>query len=361
LIVDIKYVIVGLKMLEFSQILKKERTIRGWSQAMMAQELGTTPNTVSAWERGLSLPSPYFRTKLCELLGKNAIELNLISEDEQEQETQLIADPQPPEPVPIVLSTTHTTYEKLTPSSEKVKSASLPKRIQASWWTKKRWLVAVVSALLVALVVGGGTFYLLPGLLAPTNPYGGRGSLAVNDTLQQQSTALNWQEGWNENRAACQFKQGAYYSYQPLEGYFHACIAQGTNFTNFAYEVDMVLLQGDYGGIIFRAIDSAASKYYYLRIYADGSYMLKRYVSKADDDAYLLHQGRATSFKAGYGKHNQIAVVAEANQLSAYVNGEKLVTANDAAYGHGQIGVFAGNDNHTPAEAAFSNARVWSW
>lgn len=33
---------------------------------------------------------------------------------------------------------------------------------------------------------------------------------------------------------------------------------------------------------------------------------------------------------------------------------------NDAGYAYGQIGVFAGNDTRAPAEAAFSNAKVWS-
>ena len=42
-----------------------------------------------------------------------------------------------------------------------------------------------------------------------------------NDPLKDQGQHLNWQEGWNENGASCQFKRDAYYSTQPLEGYFH--------------------------------------------------------------------------------------------------------------------------------------------
>jgi transcriptional regulator with XRE-family HTH domain len=68
----------ALVQMKFAQILRQERELRGWSQSRAAQELGTTPNTVSAWERDLSLPSAYFREKLCNLFGKNAWELGLL-------------------------------------------------------------------------------------------------------------------------------------------------------------------------------------------------------------------------------------------------------------------------------------------
>jgi len=64
--------------------LKLERELRGWSQAMVADEIGTTPDNVSRWERGLTTPSPHFRSKLCALFGKRADELGLISATTQE-------------------------------------------------------------------------------------------------------------------------------------------------------------------------------------------------------------------------------------------------------------------------------------
>lgn len=72
--------------------LKYERELRGWSQAKIAEEIGTTVRTVSRWEHGLAIPYPYFREQLCTLFGKNAVELGLISEEEQEpsEETQAL-------------------------------------------------------------------------------------------------------------------------------------------------------------------------------------------------------------------------------------------------------------------------------
>ena len=61
--------------------LKRERELRGWSQAKVAMELGIDPTTVGRWERGLSLPYPYFREKLCTLFGKSVGELGLLGEE----------------------------------------------------------------------------------------------------------------------------------------------------------------------------------------------------------------------------------------------------------------------------------------
>jgi transcriptional regulator with XRE-family HTH domain len=63
-------------------VLKHERELRGWSQAKVAEEVGTTVNSVSQWERNLFRPSPYFRERLCQLFEKNAEELGLLEESE---------------------------------------------------------------------------------------------------------------------------------------------------------------------------------------------------------------------------------------------------------------------------------------
>ncbi|MBA2677073.1 MAG: helix-turn-helix transcriptional regulator, partial [Ktedonobacteraceae bacterium] len=60
--------------------LKYERERRGWSQARVADEIGTTEKNVGRWERGVSYPYPFFREKLCLLFGKNAQELGFVKD-----------------------------------------------------------------------------------------------------------------------------------------------------------------------------------------------------------------------------------------------------------------------------------------
>jgi transcriptional regulator with XRE-family HTH domain len=62
------------------QRLSAERLRRHWSQLDVADQLGTTPGNVSRWERGITSPGPYFRSKLCELFGMSAQELGLTWE-----------------------------------------------------------------------------------------------------------------------------------------------------------------------------------------------------------------------------------------------------------------------------------------
>ena len=73
-----------------NQQLRYEREVRGWSQNRVAQEIGTTLNSVSMWERGLAIPSPYFREQLCRLFEKNAQELGFLEEKDQQSKEQKI-------------------------------------------------------------------------------------------------------------------------------------------------------------------------------------------------------------------------------------------------------------------------------
>lgn len=68
--------------------LVEERKNRKWSQQEVADRLGTTQHNVSRWERGQTAPGSYFRTRLCELFGKQPQELGLFGD-------QVIEDPQP--------------------------------------------------------------------------------------------------------------------------------------------------------------------------------------------------------------------------------------------------------------------------
>lgn len=58
--------------------LIRERELRGWSQAKVAEQVGVASKRVSAWECGNNVPSAYFQEKLCDLFGKNADELGFL-------------------------------------------------------------------------------------------------------------------------------------------------------------------------------------------------------------------------------------------------------------------------------------------
>ena len=59
--------------------LRAERQRRGWSQTRVATALGTSAETVGRWERGVAMPSPYFRERLCHLFGCDAVQFGWVA------------------------------------------------------------------------------------------------------------------------------------------------------------------------------------------------------------------------------------------------------------------------------------------
>ena len=74
-----------------SHPLKQERELRGWSLQKVADTLGITPRTVSRWEHGTAMPYPHYREQLCVLFGKNARELGLLSQGNEEPREETIS------------------------------------------------------------------------------------------------------------------------------------------------------------------------------------------------------------------------------------------------------------------------------
>ncbi len=55
--------------------LRRERINHSFSQEEVAEKVGTTATNVSRWELGHTVPTPYFRRKLCELYERSPQEL----------------------------------------------------------------------------------------------------------------------------------------------------------------------------------------------------------------------------------------------------------------------------------------------
>jgi transcriptional regulator with XRE-family HTH domain len=89
---------------KLNERLRYEREIRGWSQKRVADQLGTSEDTVSRWERGERKPDAYYREKLCLLFGKNAEELGLIDSIGSKTEESTSERLQSPERLPVIVS-----------------------------------------------------------------------------------------------------------------------------------------------------------------------------------------------------------------------------------------------------------------
>ncbi|HZU67221.1 MAG TPA: protein kinase [Ktedonobacteraceae bacterium] len=187
----------------------------------------------------------------------------------------------------------------------------------------------------------------------PANPYTQGGTLVLNDPLTRNN--YGWDTGTNSNNAVCQFTSQGLEVIQPKQGYFHGCIAKSTNFSNFAYEVQVNMISGDYVGIIFCA-NKAQGNYYFFYIKPNGDYALQIY--SGDKAQRTITSGTSSAITTGLPATNVLAVVVQNGSIRLYVNQTDIANISNTLYPSGQIGVFSGNDTDI-ADAVFSNARVW--
>ncbi len=64
--------------------LKREREQRGWTQSELAERVGTTQVNVSRWEKGITIPGPYYRQRLADLFAKSIEELGFIPQSNED-------------------------------------------------------------------------------------------------------------------------------------------------------------------------------------------------------------------------------------------------------------------------------------
>jgi hypothetical protein len=196
----------------------------------------------------------------------------------------------------------------------------------------------------------------------PTNK-----AVLLKDALDGTSKGYGWEQyaATGEHQIRCWFQNGFYHAsvkYIATNPWVNYCKAQNTNFSKFALEVNMVILQGDCGGI---AIDGDRNNpnntqvFYQFVVCQDGTYSFK----KGYYETIPGSTGIATSFSKGLNVSNLIGiVVANTGAFDLYVNGNYLTTVKDTSdniYKQGFIALGAVPINQS-TEVAYSNAQAWS-
>ena len=185
---------------------------------------------------------------------------------------------------------------------------------------------------------------------AVENPFTHSGTLSFTDPLRINSKSQSWDVNGN-----CAFIKATYHAIAPNPHFSDYCIANGTNFSNFAFELTMKIIRGDAGGILFRVENTSPNQYYDFYVGQDGTYGLE-----VVNGSYItsLRQSTSAAINQGLNQKNLIGVVAQGSSIRLYVNHQLLGTLTDRTYNHGQIGVYAVVYSH-PTEVVFSNARAW--
>jgi|GEM_PF-2713977 len=235
-------------------------------------------------------------------------------------------------------------------------------------------VLAIVLSVLVILLVAGGVFAgLAIGLAhsktstttAQTTPTAAATPNAqqlyqqitsqspdVIDSLSNLATS-RW-DVFEKPTYACEIKSdGLHVSIQDTDKYTD-CTSNRGKFADFAFQIDMKILSGAGGGIVFR--DDGAGDLYYLHVYPSGAFHF--YLSKNHQLTTELDNGNIGVFNSGPGQTNTLTVIAQGSQINIYVNQKILSQIRDSTYENGYLGVLA-EDYDTPAEVVYTNAKIW--
>ncbi len=154
-----------------------------------------------------------------------------------------------------------------------------------------------------------------------------------------------------------------YHAIMPVKNHTIECYAVNTSFTNFTYQVQLIIVKGDCGGIIFRA-DNTSSNFYFFSICQDGSYKLSNYMNNIFQTLRssnpVLNSESPSPVHNGLNTSNTLAVAANSHTITLYINQQSVGQINDSSFSQGQIGVSAESIGN-PTEVKFSNAQVWTF
>jgi hypothetical protein len=235
-------------------------------------------------------------------------------------------------------------------------------------------IVAIITAIatVMAAIISGVFLMMANGLNKPHNPIATSSSmltpspspsyppsgwnLVLNDPMQSNSTGY-WPVTTDKNRS-CQFTNGAYQvSTTSILG-SRCSLQTNSDFTDFAFEIQLRIVKGDEGGIFFRA-DANDANFYSFWISSDGNYGLEIWQNLSFSKSLVSSNNAAIN--PGLNQFNKIAVVAQGNTFHLYVNEQliKVVTDYASSYSHGNIDIEA-QPTSNPTQVLFSNVKVWT-
>nr|MDQ2888580.1 DUF1080 domain-containing protein [Chloroflexota bacterium] len=188
-----------------------------------------------------------------------------------------------------------------------------------------------------------------------------------NDLLDGSSNANGW-DIFNANHGAeqCGFSEGAYHAYARQDKVVGECFARVPTFNNFIYRVQMYVVEGDSGGIIFRSKTpnyNSVMYRFHLSVLNNGSYDVYRSYNNNQGDNFAcggiqVDYCPSTTIIAGVHETNYLSVMAKGSKMYFFVNNLLIFWITDSTSSTGYIGLFA-NDKPDTTDVQFNNAEVW--
>ena len=137
-------------------------------------------------------------------------------------------------------------------------------------------------------------------------------------------------------------------------GKFYYCTSGRGKFAAFAFQVEMKMLKGNGGGILFSSDNQGNEQYFHM--YPDGSYDV--FTEQNHKFGSIIAQGTASLTPIQAGIKSTLAIIVQGNEVYLYLNRKLIKNFQDATYTSGFVGVGA-DDKGAPAEVVYTNAQLW--
>jgi hypothetical protein len=187
--------------------------------------------------------------------------------------------------------------------------------------------------------------------------------------MHDNSKGYKWDEATMNGKGGnglCGYKQGNYHiAESAVQAGSQTTVicnpeAPQLNLSNVAFEVNMVVSKGTGVGLAVR-LDQTKGTGYLFKVFTNGQYAIgKADLNNTDANKRFvsLHTGTNSAIKQGLNQSNLLALVANGNTISLFINGQYIDGVQDSSFVKGQLGVCAfGNGD---ADVTAQNARVWS-
>ncbi len=161
--------------------------------------------------------------------------------------------------------------------------------------------------------------------------------------------AAHWQVAQGDDWR-CGFENGFYTASMAGTNMVLFCPGVCTAGHNFAFQVDMTIIQGDSGGIIGRGVGGNGLRF---RVGSDGTFDL------VNGQTTLIPGTNSPAIKQKL-ETNTLLMVVEDKDIYLYVNGQYLDHASDTFTRSGYFGFMAVNFGN-PTSVEYHNVKIWQW
>ncbi|HET8910321.1 MAG TPA: hypothetical protein VFN23_02585 [Ktedonobacteraceae bacterium] len=181
------------------------------------------------------------------------------------------------------------------------------------------------------------------------------GTPTLDDPLGDNTGKGKWDSGTASPGTGCNFINGSYNVTVGQRGFLQPCLARATSYTNMTYQVQMTIVGGSQGGLLFDA-NPTANTYYFFRIGTDSTYALDLY--NGSSQAQTLANGINSAISPGLNASNTLSVQTNNGEIDLFVNQTYIASVTDTQLSSGEVGV-AAIDYNTPTQINFTSAQAW--